>query len=210
MGYCRGMTNSKAPKSLSQRIVLGVVGLGVCVFGAYQFMHGMSTLRGRKPDFAAVAQKSLAGTKDFTSGDGDFALKYPASWDESPVPNFKFHAQTLSGLVNVNVGSEPVPASATLASYLGATLASIDKTGIKIHGQPERTELTVGGVPAVHLAMVATMPPEMHVDTDLHFDQLVTVHDGKGYVMTFTTEVGAAAVMAPVFLTTMNSFHFTK
>jgi hypothetical protein len=50
----------------------------------------------------------------------------------------------------------------------------------------------------------------MPLRVDLHFDTLVAVVNGKGYVLTCTTGNEAAVVMKPVFDRIIASLRFTK
>jgi hypothetical protein len=150
-------------------------------------------------------------TKVFQSPDGDFQLQYPTSWEIVSTSDLKFHAHAVSGLVNANanVTIEELPPGTTLDAYVDKALAVFANL-IEVKPPVDRTTITLNGTPAVRLGIVARMPLSMNVRVDLHFDTLVAVVNGKGYVLTCTTSNEAAVVMRPVFDRIIASLRFTK
>ena len=200
----------RKPSPLS-RVLGGIGGVLLLVYGIHQMRQGASELKGQpRIDFAAAAQQSLAGSTPFTSPDGDFTLRYPTSWQVTPKPGFKFHAQTLDGIVNVSVSVEPLQPGMTVDGYVEGTFAGLKKMGIDVKPPVERANLTVSGAPAARLGVVAATPPAMNLHDDARFDMLVVVAGGKAYVMTCTTEKQAAATMKPVFDGLIDSLRLTR
>jgi hypothetical protein len=201
---------TRSKPSVLRRVVFGIGGVILLLYGVHQIRRGASEFKGEPQiDFNAVAKQSLSGTKPFKSPDGDFALQYPASWEVSAKPGFKFHAQTLKGIVNVSVSAKPLPPNTTLDAYIDATLSDFKNIEFVVKDPVERTNTTVSGAPAARLGITATPPPSMHVPEDVHFDMLIVFASGKGYVMTCTTEKRAAATMKPVFDALMTSLQLT-
>jgi hypothetical protein len=203
-------SKTKSKPSVLRRVLIGIGSVFLLLYGVHQIRQGASEFKGEPQiDFDAVAKQSLSGTKPFKSPDGDFALQYPASWEVSPKPNFKFHAQTLKGIVNVSVSVKPLPPNATLDAYVDATLSDFKGVGFVVKDPVERTNTTVSGSPATRLGITATPAPSMHMPEDAHLDMLIVFARGKSYIVTCTTEQKAAAKMKPAFDALMTSLQLT-
>jgi hypothetical protein len=126
------------------------------------------------------------------SPDGDFSVVLPAGWSDgadrlSGIALTGYLGPTANGFeTNVNVVRESV-GGLNLAQYYRATIANVQST-LQVHGLTRPTYHAVGGEPGLDYSFT-----DQQAGRTLEQRQTLSVHDGNGYVITYTALPSAYA-----------------
>lgn len=118
------------------------------------------------------------------SPDGDFSVVLPAGWRDGTdqigtLALTGYFGPTADGFAtNVNVNRVPAPGS--LAAVVHAAITQLQNT-LHVTNMTPTTSRTLGGEPALEYSFT-----DQQAGRTLHQRQTIALHDGSGYVVTYT------------------------
>lgn len=174
------------------RIVLGIIGVFFIYQGVMQMTSGLKVLSSdgmpsetqREEDI----NKGLAPMKEYKDPAGKFSIGYPNNWtvEEQPNAPFIFKASLYSGIVNVSVGKEDLPANTTLAEYVKATDDGIAQGTADMNMKLlSEQNIDIHGIPAskrVHTLETTSKDQKFKIQQDM----VVLVNGQHGYCVTWS------------------------
>lgn len=174
------------------RILLGLIGVFFIYQGVTQMSSGLKSLSSdgmpsetqREEDIT----KGLDQMKEFKEATGKFSIGYPNNWkvEEQPNAPFIFKASLYSGIVNVSVGKEELPANTTLADYVKATDDGIAQGTADMNMKLlSEQNIDIHGIPAskrVHTLETASKDKKIKIQQDM----IVLINGQNGYCVTWS------------------------
>jgi len=157
--------------------------------------------------FVPMAHSAPRAEQRFKDPQFGYAFTIPDGWTQKksiPRPYVAFLGPVDQGFqTNLNVYSEPA-ANKTLAEYVKAARASFAKDKSARLQSDSRT--TLAGMPAVQFQSTIKLPDQ---DPTIA-RQVVTVHAGRGYMVTLTAAPSALKRYLPTFKKVLSSFRWQR
>ncbi len=182
--------------------LLGAFALATLPSGASLVTSEAENASPKAPEASAPAAKPPKGYQWHKTG--DFRLAYPSHWtvNSGSFIAFMDSKQTLSEdfVFNVVVLSEAVPPSMSVRQYVDLSVGKLDEllTDYQLLDQKSAAAENSRGVLLTYTHRYANF--------DLWVYQYVTVHEGKGWVVTCTAPLGEQAKGMDIFKTAIASF----
>jgi len=143
----------------------------------------------------------------YSSPQYGYSLEVPPGWvrkTDMPRPYVAFLGPVVDNYqTNFSIYTEPA-ANKSLAQFVKVARKTI--AGSKIVRLKSSSQTTLSGTPAVALQTLVTEAGSQPSAVR----QILAVHKGRGYTLTFTTRPGDLKVLTPVFKRVLSSFRWEK
>lgn len=149
---------------------------------------------------AAFAAAAIASAVPVVAQD-QFALTPPTGWVQTSTPTgvLGLWVTPASNTFRQNINLVSEPFAGSLADYVAENRAALANQEKDLKFGPEADSMTCGNHPAHFITWEATL-----LGHDLLFEQMVSVWNGRGYVLTYTRQSGEAELdTARTSLTTL-------